>query len=218
LDQLEELTEQMRLSEGLINSEMDLDQHVQLTEEEDMRDLLMIGGIGVFLPFSQEEAEVCVADGAATTEQSAVTVREEEELEQTLEACPSREADEEENEHSEEWLNNFGQGDEKKEVVALKLATKEAKEKAGRFITPWEMELEMLEDWLNNPEPARELTEVELSEKVTEQKSVKGRLQSMKSPAEWQLEATDEDEEEGMGDHDDLPMCQKFLQLRRLHE
>jgi hypothetical protein len=32
------------------------------------------------------------------------------------------------------------------------------------------MELEMLEDWLNNPEPARELTEVELSEKVTEQK------------------------------------------------
>jgi hypothetical protein len=27
-----------------------------------MRDLLMIGGIGVFLPFSQEEAEVCVAD------------------------------------------------------------------------------------------------------------------------------------------------------------
>jgi hypothetical protein len=61
-DQPEELTEQMRLSEGLINSEMSLDQHVQLTEEEDMRDLLMIGGIGVFLPFSQEEAEVCVAE------------------------------------------------------------------------------------------------------------------------------------------------------------
>jgi hypothetical protein len=29
------------------------------------------------------------------------------------------------------------------------------------------MELEMLEDWLNNPEPAGELAEVELSEKVT---------------------------------------------------
>jgi hypothetical protein len=26
------------------------------------------------------------------------------------------------------------------------------------------------------------------------------------------------DEEEGMGDHSDLPMCRKFLQLRRLHE
>jgi DNA replication protein DnaD len=127
--------------------------------------------------FAQEEAEVCVADGAATTEeQSAVTVRKEEELEQTLEAAQAEA--EEENEHSEEWLNDFSQGAEKKEAVALKLAAKEAKEQAGRFITPWEMELEMLEDWLNNPEPARELTEVELSEKVTEQKSVKGRLQS----------------------------------------
>jgi hypothetical protein len=27
-----------------------------------------------------------------------------------------------------------------------------------------------------------------------------------------------ETDEEGMGDHDDLPMCQKNLQLRRLHE
>jgi hypothetical protein len=62
----------------------------------------MIGGIGVFLPFAQEEAEVCVADGAATTaEQSAVTVRKEEELEQTLEAAQA----DEENEHSEECLN-----------------------------------------------------------------------------------------------------------------
>jgi hypothetical protein len=123
--------------------------------------------------FSQEEAEVCVADGAATTEeQSAETVKEE--LEQTLEAAQEGK----ENEHSEEWLNDFGQGAEKKEVVALKLAAKEAKEQAGRFITPWEMELEMLEDWLNNPEPARELTEVELSEKVTEQKVSQKRLQS----------------------------------------
>jgi hypothetical protein len=42
-----------------------LDQHVQLTKEEDLRDLLMIGGIQIFLPFGQGEAEVCVADGAA---------------------------------------------------------------------------------------------------------------------------------------------------------
>jgi hypothetical protein len=27
-----------------------------------------------------------------------------------------------------------------------------------------------------------------------------------------------EADEEGMGDHSDLPMCRKFLQLRRLHE
>jgi hypothetical protein len=85
----------------------------------------MIGGIGVFLPFSQEEAEVCVADDAATTaEQSAVTVRKEEGLEQTLEAA---QADEEENEHSEEWLNTFSQ--EAERAVALELTAKEAEEK-----------------------------------------------------------------------------------------
>jgi hypothetical protein len=64
-DQPEELTEQMRLSKGLINLEIDLDQQVQLKEEEDQDNILMIGGIGVFLLLSQEEAEVCVAYGAA---------------------------------------------------------------------------------------------------------------------------------------------------------
>jgi hypothetical protein len=67
---------QMRLSEGLINSEVSLDQQMQLTEEEDLRNLLMIGGIQIFLPFAQEEAEICVAD-AATAEagQLAETVK-----------------------------------------------------------------------------------------------------------------------------------------------
>jgi hypothetical protein len=59
--------EQMRLLEGLINSEMSLDQQVQLTKEEDLKSHMMIGGIGVFLPLSQEEAEICVA-GTTTTE------------------------------------------------------------------------------------------------------------------------------------------------------
>ena len=92
----------MRLSEGLINSEMSwnqpgelteqmsskvsLDQQVQLTKEEDLRDLLMIGGIGIFLPLSLEEAEVCIADAETTEEQSAMTIRKEE-LEKTLEAA-----------------------------------------------------------------------------------------------------------------------------------
>jgi hypothetical protein len=137
---------------------------VQLTEEEDMRDILMIGGIAIFLPLAQEEEKICVVGATTVEEQSAETVRKEG-LEQNLEAA---EVDEEEDEHSEEWLNNFGQGDEKKKTPALKLAAKEAKERAGRFITPWEMELEMLEDWLNNPELERELIEVDLSEKVTE--------------------------------------------------
>jgi hypothetical protein len=70
---------------------MNLDQQVQLTEEEDQDDLLMIGGIGVFLPCAQEEAEICVADGATAEEQSQLTMTvKEEELEQTLRSCPSR--------------------------------------------------------------------------------------------------------------------------------
>jgi hypothetical protein len=114
-----------------------------------------------------------------------------------LELTAEEEAEEEgkENEHSEEWLNNFSQEAEKQEAVALKLAAKEAEEPAGKVITPWEMELEMLEDWLNNPEPARELAEFELSEKrMTEQQVSQEETAELKSAAEWQLEATDEDE------------------------
>jgi hypothetical protein len=39
---------------------------MQLIEEEYMRDILMIGGIGVFLPFSQGEAEFYVVTQAVT--------------------------------------------------------------------------------------------------------------------------------------------------------
>jgi hypothetical protein len=49
-----ELTEQ-------VSSKIYLDHHVQLTEEAYMRNILMIGGIGVFLPCAQEEAKIFVA-------------------------------------------------------------------------------------------------------------------------------------------------------------
>jgi hypothetical protein len=68
LNQPEELIEKMRLSKGLINLEVSLDQQMQLTKEEDLRNILMIGGIHIFLPFSQGEAKVYVADEVATTE------------------------------------------------------------------------------------------------------------------------------------------------------
>jgi hypothetical protein len=99
----------------------------------------------------------------------------------------------------------------RKKCVALRLAAEEAEEQAGRFITPWEMELEMLEDWLNNPEPARELTEFELSEekRMTEQQVSQRETAELKTAVEWQLKATDEDEKDGMGDHDDLSQWPK---------
>jgi hypothetical protein len=51
-----------RLSEGLTNSEVSLDHQMQLTEEENQENLLMIGGIQVFLPHSLGEAEICVVE------------------------------------------------------------------------------------------------------------------------------------------------------------
>jgi hypothetical protein len=35
---------------------------VQCTEDEDQNDILMIGGISIFLPFAPEEVENCIAD------------------------------------------------------------------------------------------------------------------------------------------------------------
>jgi hypothetical protein len=102
--------------------ETNLDQQEQLTEDDNLRSLMMIGGIGLFLPFAEKEAEICVAYGATTTEeQSAETVREE--LEQVFETTQVEEA-EEENEHSEECPNAFSQ--EAERVVALELTAKEA--------------------------------------------------------------------------------------------
>jgi hypothetical protein len=120
-----------------------------------------------------------------------------------------------EREHSKECINTFSKGAE--EVAALKLAAEDAEEQVDGFISPWEMELEMLEDWLNNPEPARELKECELSEKrMTEQQVSQEETAELEIAVKWRLRATDEDEKDGMGDHDDLPNGQNLLQLGRL--
>jgi hypothetical protein len=62
--------------------------------------------------------------------------------------------------------------------------------------------------------PAKGMAE-ELSEEEAEQQFSKETAE-MKSATGWQVEAT-EDEEDDMGDHDDLPICRKKMQLRRLH-
>jgi hypothetical protein len=73
--------------------------------EGDQDGILMIGGISMFLPCAQVEAESCIADDTTTAgEQLAMTVRKEEELEQTLGAS---QADLEKSEHPEEELNAF---------------------------------------------------------------------------------------------------------------
>ena len=53
---------------------------------------------------------------------------------------------------------------------------------------------------------------------MTEQQVIQREIAELNFAAEWQLEAIDKDEEDGMGDHDDLPICRKFLQLGRLQK
>jgi hypothetical protein len=103
--------EQIRLQEGLIKSEVSLNQPKELTEkegscgspihvnedddklktctirEEYQMDLLMVGGIQIFLPFAADYVEVCIADvEVATTEAGQPTQTVREAFLQTLEA------------------------------------------------------------------------------------------------------------------------------------
>jgi hypothetical protein len=174
---------QVRLCESLMNSEVSLDQQVQLTKEEDLRNLLMIEGIQIFFPLSPEEAKVCAADEAGTTGERKPAETVKEKLEQVFETTQAEK--EEENEHSEEWLNILSQEAEK--TVAFELAEEKGEEADNISLFDMYEQIEALERRV----------------------IVQGmHIQQVK------LEA----DEEGMGDHSDLPNCRKFLQPRRLHE
>ena len=119
---------------------MSLDQHVQMTEEEDQDNILMIGGIGVFLPFAQEEAIICVV-GATTIEgQLAETLKEV--LEQISEAAQGEA--EEDDEHFEEWLNIFSQ--EAKKTATGEVAEAEEEEEDNIFFADLWEQVEALEE------------------------------------------------------------------------
>jgi DNA-binding GntR family transcriptional regulator len=103
---------------------------------------------------------------AATEErQPAVTVMEKE-MEQISEAAQA-----EEKEHSEEWLKIFSQEAEGETAAALKLTAREEEEHADKMLTPWEKELEMLEDWLNHPEPVDDCHEQTVMQMLAEEHS-----------------------------------------------
>ena len=126
------------------------------------------------------------------------------------------EADEEEDEHSEEWIITFSQ--EAERVVALELTTEEAEENDEHFeewLNIFSQEAEETARWkfAAEEEEADNICFADLWEQVEAlEKRVK--VQSM----HIQKVKLETDEEEGMGDHDDLLMCQKILQLRRLDE
>lgn len=148
---------------------------------------------------------------------------------------------EEEDEHSEEWLNIFSQEDEK--TVALKLAEVEEEEvDIMSFVDLWQ-QIETLERRVEvqnmhiqqmrlEPDgggfqseeqleragdtPAGEMAEVELPPGEAEQQ-FSDRTAREEFAARWQIKAI-EDEEDSIGDHDDLPICKEKLQQSTLHE
>jgi hypothetical protein len=211
LDQPEELTEQMGLPDSLINSEKNLDQQMQLTEEEHQNDLLMIGGIELFLPSAQEEAENSVVH-AATAEQSQLemTVRKERKLEQVSETA---QADEEKNECSEEQLNDFSQQAER--AVASRLTAekeKEEEEHSEEWLDIFSTEAENNATWeVAEEENTDSICLVDLWEQM-EALEERVKVQGM------HIQQVRLETDEGMGDHDDQSHGQKFLQLWRLQQ
>jgi hypothetical protein len=97
---------------------------------EGQEDILMIGGIEVFLPLSLVEARACIAEVATVGEgQLALTVIEGEEVEQISEATQAEEG----KEHSEEWLKIFIQETKREKTAALELATEEEEEEENNM-------------------------------------------------------------------------------------
>jgi hypothetical protein len=146
-----------------MSSEVSSYQQGQLIEKEDQKSILMIGGIKVFLPSSRVEADA-QDEGAAEEEGQPTETVTKEELGQTSGDTP---AEGEEDEHSEEWLKDFSQVAETKTPATLKLRTEE--EHADKMLTPWEMELEMLEDWLNHPELVDDYHEETVMQMIAEE-------------------------------------------------
>ena len=123
----------------------------------------MIGGKEVFLPHHLVEAKNCVFDATTAEGQPIVTVREKEELEQTSKSAPAKE------EHSAEMLKIFSQEAEQDITIALEVVVEE--EHADKMLTPWEMELEMIEDWLNHPKLVYEFHKETVMQMIEEEHS-----------------------------------------------
>jgi len=107
-----------------MSSDLNSYQQGQMTEEKDQKDILIIGGIQIFLPGSPVEVRVCVVDVAAIERQLVETVKEEEELEKISNASQAEEG----NDHSEEWLKFFSQKYETETTATLELVATEEEE------------------------------------------------------------------------------------------
>jgi hypothetical protein len=110
----------MILSESLIDSVESSDQQGVLTKEEDQRNILIIGGINIFLPSSLIEANAH-DEGATEERQSSKSVMKEEHDHKLASVEEMRE----EEEHSAELIKIFNKGDEQEITAELGPETEE---------------------------------------------------------------------------------------------
>jgi hypothetical protein len=75
----------------------------------------------------------------------------------------------EEEEHSAEMLKIFSQEAEQGITTSLEAVAEE--EHVDKMLTPWEKELEMMEDWLNHPEPVDDCHEQTVMQILAEEHS-----------------------------------------------
>jgi hypothetical protein len=210
-DDLRSQTQPGELTEHISSQE---DQQMKLTGEEEHQDgILMIGGIEIFLPFAQEEAENSVQNATTAGEQSQLmmTVKEEKELEQAFETAQT---DEEKNECSEEQLNKFSQQAER--AAAFELTVKEIEggnEHSEEWLDIFSISAEKTATWEVAEAEEEDTDNICLTdlwgqiEALEERVKVQGvHIQQLK------LEV----DEKGVGDHSDLPNGQNLLQLGRL--
>jgi hypothetical protein len=73
--------------------------------------------------------------------------------------------------HSEEWLEIFSQEAAKEMTTTLEPAAEEEEEHIFKMLTPWEMELEMMDDWLKHPEPVDDYHEKKVMQMLAEEHS-----------------------------------------------
>jgi hypothetical protein len=100
-----------------------LNQREELTEKEDQKSILMIGGIRVFIPSPTEWRLMHRMKVQQRKKDNQQKLSKKEELGKTSGDTP---AEGEEDEHSEEWLKDFSKVAEKKTPVALKLTRRRA--------------------------------------------------------------------------------------------
>jgi len=123
-----------------------------------------------------------------------LTVKEKEEMGQTSEPDPA-----EEGEHSAEMIEIFSQKVEQGVTTALEVVAEE--EHADKMLTPWDMELEMLEDWLNHPEPIDDCHEQTVMQMLAEENSEEWLnifIQEAEKTATLELAAAEEEKEDNM--------------------